>query len=92
MVYTDIAPDVEEEFNRWYNEERLPNRLAIPCVLNTARYVAVKGCPKFLACYELTEHRHCMLILGSTISTTLRGGQSECRPHSSATITSATCT
>ncbi|MDA0734026.1 MAG: hypothetical protein O2909_03405 [Chloroflexi bacterium] len=55
MVYADVAAEVEEEFNRWYNEEHIPERLSIPGVLNAARYVAVKGGPKYLACYELTE-------------------------------------
>ena len=55
MVYTDVPPEVEDEFNRWYNEEHIPERLAIPGVLNAARYVALQGGPKHLACYELTE-------------------------------------
>jgi hypothetical protein len=55
MVYVDVPADVEEEFNRWYNEEHIPERLSIPGVLNAARYVAVRGGPKHLACYELTQ-------------------------------------
>lgn len=55
MVYTDVPEDVEEEFNRWYNEEHLPERLSIPGVLNAARYEAVRGGPKHLACYELAD-------------------------------------
>lgn len=55
MVYTDVPPEVEEEFNRWYDEEHIPERLAIPGVLNAARYVAQRGGPKYLACYELDE-------------------------------------
>lgn len=53
MVYTDVAPGHEDEFNRWYNEEHIPERLSIPGVLNAARYTAVQGGPKHLACYEL---------------------------------------
>ena len=55
LVYTDVPVEHEDEFNRWYNEEHIPERLAIPGVLSAARYVAVKGGPKYLACYELTE-------------------------------------
>ena len=55
MVYTDVPADVEEEFNRWYDEEHIPERLAIPGVLNAARYMALQGGPKHLACYELSE-------------------------------------
>lgn len=53
MVWVDMPADKEEDFNRWYNEEHIQELLAIPGVLNAARYVAVSGSPKYLACYEL---------------------------------------
>jgi hypothetical protein len=53
MVWADVPADREAEFNRWYNEEHLAERLAIPGFLNGARYEAVKGGPKHLAVYEL---------------------------------------
>ncbi len=53
MVWTDVPADKEEEFNRWYNEEHLAERLSVPGFLSAARYEAVKGGPKHLACYEL---------------------------------------
>ena len=53
MVWADISEDKQEEFNRWYNEEHLAELLAIPGFLNGARYEAVRGSPKYLACYEL---------------------------------------
>jgi len=53
MVWADVPADREEEFNRWYNEEHLPERMAIPGFLSGARYEAVKGGPKHLAVYEL---------------------------------------
>ena len=53
MVWADVPADKEEEFNRWYDEEHLPERMAIPGFLGGARYQAVKGGPKHLACYEL---------------------------------------
>ncbi len=55
MVYVDVPAEAEEEFNRWYNEEHIPERLALPGVLNAARYVARQGGPKYLACYELDQ-------------------------------------
>jgi hypothetical protein len=55
MVYVDVPAPYEDEFNRWYNEEHIPERLAIPGVLNAARYEAVRGGPHYLACYELSE-------------------------------------
>ena len=53
MVWADVPADKEAEFNRWYNEEHLAERLAVPGFLAGARYEAVKGGPKHLAVYEL---------------------------------------
>jgi hypothetical protein len=53
MVWADVPAEKEDEFNRWYNEEHLPERLAIPGFLSAARYEAIKGGPKHLAYYEL---------------------------------------
>jgi hypothetical protein len=53
MVGTDVPADKEAEFNRWYNEEHLAERLSVPGFLNVARYEALKGEPKHLAYYEL---------------------------------------
>ena len=56
LVYTDLMdPKYEEEFNAWYNTEHLPELLALPGVLDAARYVATKGGPKYLAAYELAS-------------------------------------
>lgn len=53
MVWADVPADKEKDFNRWYNEEHLAERLAIPGFLAGARYEAVKGGPRHLAVYEL---------------------------------------
>jgi hypothetical protein len=53
MVWADVPADKEPDFNRWYNEEHLAERLAVPGFLSGARYEAVKGGPKHLAVYEL---------------------------------------
>jgi hypothetical protein len=55
LVYTDIDPKFEEEFNAWYNTEHLGELLNLPGFLDAARYVAEKGGPKYLAAYELTN-------------------------------------
>ena len=55
MVWVDVPENKEEEFNKWYNEEHIAERLAIPGVLSAARYVAIQGSPKYLAFYELDE-------------------------------------
>ena len=53
MVWGDVPADREEDFNRWYNEEHIPDQTSVPGFLNAARYEAVQGGPKHLACYEL---------------------------------------
>jgi hypothetical protein len=53
MVWADVPADTEGEFNRWYNEEHIAERLSVPGFLDAARYEALLGGPKHLACYEL---------------------------------------
>ena len=53
MVYSEVPAKYEEEYNAWYDTEHIPERLSIPGVLRAARYQAVAGGPKYLACYEL---------------------------------------
>jgi hypothetical protein len=53
MVWCDVPADKEPDFNRWYNEEHIAERLSVPGFLSAARYEAVKGGPKHLAVYEL---------------------------------------
>lgn len=53
LVYVDVDAKHEKEFNDWYNTEHLPELLAVPGIISAARYVAVKGGPKYLAAYEL---------------------------------------
>jgi hypothetical protein len=53
LVYTDIDPMHDDEFNAWYNTEHLPELLSLPGFLDAARYVAYKGVPRYLAVYEL---------------------------------------
>jgi hypothetical protein len=51
----DIPAELEDDFNRWYEEEHLAERLAIPGFLRACRYRAVVGGPKYLAVYEVTS-------------------------------------
>ena len=55
LIYTDIDPQHEDEFNDWYNTEHLAELLTVPGILAAARYEAVKGGPKYLAAYELAS-------------------------------------
>jgi antibiotic biosynthesis monooxygenase (ABM) superfamily enzyme len=55
LVFTDVEPKHEEEFNAWYNTEHLGDLLKLPGFLDAGRYVATKGGPKYLAVYELAS-------------------------------------
>ena len=54
-VWTDIPAHIEADFNRWYDEEHLARLLAVPGFLSAARYVALRGGPRYLAMYELED-------------------------------------
>ncbi len=55
VVWTDIPAAVEDDFNRWYNEEHLAERVGIPGFLNARRYVSLEGAPKYIALYETVD-------------------------------------
>ena len=53
LMMTDIDPAHEEDFNRWYEEEHLAERMAIPGFINARRFTAIEGGPKYLALYDV---------------------------------------
>jgi hypothetical protein len=53
MVFVDVDPEMDADFNAWYNQEHVSDLLKMPGFLNAARYEALKGGPRYLACYEL---------------------------------------
>jgi hypothetical protein len=53
MVMFEIDPDYDAEFNRWFDEEHLPERLSCPGFMRGRRYRAVEGEHRYLALYEL---------------------------------------
>jgi hypothetical protein len=53
LFMTDVDPALEDEFNRWYEEEHLPERRAMPGFLSARRFRAIEGGPKYLALYDL---------------------------------------
>lgn len=55
FVMMGIAPEHEEDFNRWYNEEHLPERRGCEGFINARRFEVVQGSPKYLATYDLTS-------------------------------------
>lgn len=54
-----VKPENDEEFNRWYNEEHVPERLECPGFVVARRFKAVEGefehqeALNYLAIYEL---------------------------------------
>jgi hypothetical protein len=54
LVMLDIDPSIDEdEFNRWYFEEHMPERLACPGFISARRFAAVEASPRYLALYEI---------------------------------------
>jgi hypothetical protein len=55
LTLTEPPPAMEEEFNAWYDDEHLAERLAIPGFRSAQRWVAEvpPGAGKYLATYEL---------------------------------------
>ena len=54
LVMLDAEPGVDhDEFNRWYFEEHVAERLALPGFRSARRFEAVEGSPRYLAIYEL---------------------------------------
>lgn len=54
-VWMGPAPENEDDLNRWYAEEHLPDRIAIPGFLRARRYVSEQGEPKYVAIYDLED-------------------------------------
>ena len=56
LTMTEPAPEMEEEFNAWYDTEHMHERLSIPGFISARRWVdpdAPAGTGKYLATYEL---------------------------------------
>ncbi len=55
-VWTDINPAMDEEFNTWYDEEHIPERInEVQGFIAARRYLCVDGNPTYLAVYEMEE-------------------------------------
>ena len=57
VVKATITKDREEAFNRWYNEEHVPQVLRFPGTVSARRYRALMGEDKYqdMAVYELQD-------------------------------------
>src|SRR5260221_6602198 len=53
LVMMDVDAEHEVEFNRWYDEEHVPERLSVSGFISARRFKAVEGSPRYLALYEL---------------------------------------
>jgi hypothetical protein len=57
MAFMNPPADDEAGFNAWYDDEHVPNRLALPGFLSARRYKAVHdadaGGPRYMALYDL---------------------------------------
>jgi hypothetical protein len=52
IVYNEVKPGHELDFNEWYNREHIDERVNLPGFHRARRYVAVRATPKYLATYE----------------------------------------
>jgi len=54
-VWMDTPAELEDDFNRWYNEEHLKDRMSFPGFMRVRRYVSVNGAPKYVALYDIDD-------------------------------------
>lgn len=55
VVQVEIDPADEEEFNRWYDEEHVPEKLATPGFISARRFRICDGGPRYMVIYELAN-------------------------------------
>jgi len=51
----NVAPEVEADFNAWFDEEHIPNLAAVPGVLAARRFKVVASTHRYLVLYHLTS-------------------------------------
>jgi hypothetical protein len=58
VVATDVEPEWEEEFNRWYDLEHMPSLAAVAGTVSCARLRNLdEDGPRYHSCYDLTSAR-----------------------------------
>ena len=57
VVMMEVDPEHEDDFNRWYNDEHLPERLEIPGYVSARRFKLEEGdgVLKYLCIWELED-------------------------------------
>ena len=53
MVATNVAPEIEKDFNAWYDEEHVPALRKVPGCLSARRFRTDEGAPQYVALYHL---------------------------------------
>jgi Domain of unknown function (DUF4286) len=55
VVVVDVLPEHEDEFNRWYDEEHIPEKRATPGFRSARRFRSHDRPGRYLALYELDD-------------------------------------
>jgi len=55
MFAMNVLPDVEQEFNAWFDDEHIPHLAAVPGVLAARRFKMAAGTHRYLVLYHLTS-------------------------------------
>ena len=55
VVWFDVPPEVDEEFNDWHNTEHLPERQSVPGFLSARRFSRVGTPGQYVAMYDLED-------------------------------------
>jgi hypothetical protein len=53
VVGAEVSPEQASEFDHWYDQQRLPERMAIPGIRSARRFRALEGRPAWLALHEV---------------------------------------
>lgn len=51
----NVAPEAEDDFNKWYNDEHIPALAAVPGVLCARRFRATDSSLKYVALYHMVS-------------------------------------
>lgn len=55
VVETDVVPEHEADFNRWYDREHLPGLAAVPGTVRATRFRNPDASPRYHACYDVVS-------------------------------------
>lgn len=55
VVVVDVLPEHEDEFNRWYDDEHIPEKRATPGFRSARRFKSHDQPGRYLAVYEIDD-------------------------------------